>query len=61
MKPVLEEAFSPKRLALAGLLQPNAVNALWRRYGKSPGHVGWSRIWSLFVLTRWCETMNVSP
>jgi asparagine synthetase B (glutamine-hydrolysing) len=35
------------------------VQKLWRRYLANPGAVGWSRIWSLFVLARWCQVMRV--
>jgi asparagine synthase (glutamine-hydrolysing) len=52
-------AFEPERLAQAGVLEPNAVNRLWQRYLKNPESVGWSRLWSVFVLARWCEVMQV--
>ncbi len=60
LRDVLKETFSPQRLRAAGVLQPAAVNRLWDRYQRSEGAVGWSRIWSLFVLQRWCELMQVS-
>jgi len=56
----LDRTFAPERLHRAGVLNPLMVGGLWRRYQKSPAAVGWSRIWSLFVLQRWCELMNVS-
>jgi asparagine synthase (glutamine-hydrolysing) len=52
-------AFEPERLAQAGVLEPGAVNRLWQRYLKNPEAVGWSRLWSVFVLARWCEVMQV--
>ncbi len=52
-------AFEPERLAQAGVLEPVAVNALWQRYLKNPESVGWSRLWSVFVLARWCDVMQV--
>ena len=58
---VLKEAFAPDRLRATGILEPAAVNRLWDRYERSEGAVGWSRIWNLFVLQRWCELMHVSP
>lgn len=61
LRHVLKEAFAPKRLRKAGVLEPAAVNRLWERYERSEGAVGWSRIWNLFVLQRWCELMQVSP
>jgi asparagine synthase (glutamine-hydrolysing) len=61
LRNVLKEAFSPGRLRRTGVLEPAAVNRLWDRYERSEGAVGWSRIWDLFVLQRWCELMQVSP
>jgi asparagine synthase (glutamine-hydrolysing) len=59
LRSTIDETFDPERLDLAGVLEPTAVNRLWRRYLKSPESVGWSRLWSVFVLARWCETMKV--
>jgi asparagine synthase (glutamine-hydrolysing) len=61
LRGVLKDAFAPDRLRKTGILQPAAVNHLWDRYERSEGAVGWSRIWDLFVLQRWCELMQVSP
>jgi asparagine synthase (glutamine-hydrolysing) len=58
---VLKDTFASDRLRGTGILDPNYVNRLWDRYERSEGDVGWSRIWSLFVLQRWCELMQVSP
>lgn len=60
-KPLLEETFSPRRLAARGILDPAAVNRIWQRFQTSPDSVGWSRIWNLFVLARWSDLMNVVP
>ena len=57
----MQEAFSSERLGRLQVLEFGAVNEVWRRYERSEGAVGWSRIWSLFVLGRWCETMEVGP
>jgi len=61
LRGVLEEAFAPDRLRRTGVLDPGHVQSVWRHYQRSEGAVGWSRIWSLFVLQRWCELMQVSP
>ncbi len=61
LKPLLEETFSPGRLADRGILDPDAVNRIWQRFQSSPESVGWSRVWSLFVLARWSDLMNVVP
>jgi asparagine synthase (glutamine-hydrolysing) len=61
LRDVLKEAFARDRLRQTGVLEPDAVNRLWDRYERSEGAVGWSRIWDLFVLQRWCELMQVTP
>jgi asparagine synthase (glutamine-hydrolysing) len=61
LKPEVAEAFSPPRLKDGGILEPEAVGRIWRRFQRSPETVGWSRIWNLFVLARWCEVMNAVP
>jgi asparagine synthase (glutamine-hydrolysing) len=61
MRPTLEEVFSRKRLTAVGIFSFDAVQAVWNQYRRSPAAVGWSRIWSLFVLERWCELMGVRP
>jgi len=57
----MQETFSQQRLRNLRVLEFGAVDQLWRRYERSEASVGWSRIWSLFVLERWCEIMQVSP
>jgi asparagine synthase (glutamine-hydrolysing) len=59
LRATINETFQDDRLRRTGLLNPAAVVPLWQQYLRSPASVGWSRIWSLFVLQRWCETMNV--
>jgi len=55
----ITDAFRPERLVATGVLDPEAVQKLWRRYLEKPESVGWSRLWSVFVLARWCEIMQV--
>ena len=57
----MQEAFSSERLGRFQVLEFKAVNDIWRQYQRSESSVGWSRIWSLFVLGRWCEIMEVGP
>jgi asparagine synthase (glutamine-hydrolysing) len=61
LRNVMKETFSPERLRQTGILDPAAVNRIWEHYERSESAVGWSRIWNLFVLQRWCELMQVSP
>ena len=56
---VLDSAFDPERLRAVGVLQPEPVRRIWSQYQDAPGEIGWSRIWTLFVLQRWCEIMGV--
>ncbi len=60
-RPTIEQSFTAERLGSVGVLEPSSVGQLWQRYVRSSAAVGWSRIWSLFVLQRWCETMQVHP
>jgi asparagine synthase (glutamine-hydrolysing) len=59
LRSTISRTFEPGRLALGGVLEPSAVNRLWQRYLRSPQSVGWSRLWTVFVLARWCEVMQV--
>jgi len=61
LRPMVEETFSARELASVGVLRADAVQNVWHRYGQLPEQVGWSRIWNLFVLVRWCEMMGVRP
>lgn len=48
-------------LARAGCgLKQDAVGEVWRRFLEKPRAVGWSRPWSLYVLSRWCEINEVA-
>ncbi len=60
LRPIVEAAFAPDRLRAAGVLDPRAVGQVWRRFLAHPARMGWSRVWSLFVLQRWCESMKVT-
>src|SRR5260370_35098243 len=57
----MQETFSQQRLRSHHVLEFGAVDDLWRRYERSEAAVGWSRIWSLFVLVRWFAILQVSP
>jgi asparagine synthase (glutamine-hydrolysing) len=57
LRPSMEAGLHSERTA--ALLNAPAVLKLWRRYLANPSSIGWTRIWSVFVLTRWCETMGV--
>jgi asparagine synthase (glutamine-hydrolysing) len=41
-------------------LNAREVGGVWRRFLEKPRAVGWSRPWSLYVLSRWCEINQVA-
>jgi asparagine synthase (glutamine-hydrolysing) len=47
------------RLSKLGL-DAESVRRVWKRFGRSPASVGWSRPWSLYVLAQWCELNQVA-
>ncbi|MFZ1974705.1 MAG: asparagine synthase-related protein [Candidatus Acidiferrales bacterium] len=59
LRATIQETLNPDRLAATGVLNPVPVKKLWDRYLENPAAVGWSRIWTVFVLARWCEIMQV--
>lgn len=59
LRETIAETFRPERLTATAVLDSDAVQKLWRRYLQKPESVGWSRPWSVFVLARWCEIMQV--
>ncbi len=61
LKPLVEETFSRTHLNSTGILQAEGVASIWQRYVKLPAQVGWSRIWNLVALVRWCQMMDVRP
>jgi asparagine synthase (glutamine-hydrolysing) len=60
LRATIRETLSPDRLAAVGVLNPDAVRTLWDRYLENPAAVGWSRVWTVFVLARWCEIMQAT-
>ena len=42
-----------------GGLNGRMVGEVWRRFLEKPQAVGWSRPWSLYVLSRWCEVNGI--
>src|SRR5580704_11404490 len=60
LRATIQETFSLDRLGAVGVLNPEAVRKLWARYLENPAAVGWSRLWTIFVLARWCEIMQAA-
>ena len=61
LKPTIDETFQPDRLKKTAVLDPVAVQQIWRTFLNHPARIGWSRVWTLYVLQRWCEVMGVTP
>jgi asparagine synthase (glutamine-hydrolysing) len=40
------------------IFDPSGLRSLWQQF--ELGHIGWSRIWGLFVLNHWLKTNKVS-
>ena len=60
LRAAIEASFESDRMRATGVLNPAAVQSVWRRFLDHPGRVGWSRVWSLFIMQRWCETMRIT-
>lgn len=41
-------------------LRVTEVSKVWQKFLETPGAVGWSRPWALFVLTSWCNLNDVT-
>jgi asparagine synthase (glutamine-hydrolysing) len=59
-KPLLADAVADLLPRPGSGLKAQAVGEVWRRFLEKPQAVGWSRPWSLYVLSRWCEINGVS-
>ena len=60
LRTTIEASFESDRISATGVLNPATVQSVWRRFLAHPGRVGWSRVWSLFIMQRWCETMRIT-
>ncbi|HXQ22431.1 MAG TPA: asparagine synthase-related protein, partial [Candidatus Acidoferrales bacterium] len=47
------------RIAHIGL-EPGCVRQLWNVFLRHPRWVGWSRLWALYVLAKWCELQRTT-
>jgi asparagine synthase (glutamine-hydrolysing) len=53
--PEIEATLSDRAACQAAGLDPDAVSRLWSAFRAGAPGIFWSRIWSLFVLLRWCR------
>ncbi|MDT4966821.1 MAG: hypothetical protein QOJ64_1558 [Acidobacteriota bacterium] len=56
----IEATFNDERQFKSIGLQPDSAREVWRQFLRSPGAVGWSRPWALYVLARWCTQHQVT-
>jgi len=56
---VVGEVLTDRGAVNAAGLDPATVSGLWRAYQSGTTQLYWSRIWSLYVLVRWCRTYGV--
>jgi len=49
----IEDALATPASALQGILEPTAINAVWKQF--LAGRVSWSRVWALYVLQKWVD------
>jgi len=59
MKDAIDQTLrDPQAVALVGL-EPAAVEQLWRAFLDGAPGMYWSRVWSVYVLIRWCHRNRV--
>lgn len=56
----IESVFADRRLVESVGLNANALKRLWRSFQHNAAGMYWSRIWSPYVLLRWCRANQVS-
>jgi asparagine synthase (glutamine-hydrolysing) len=55
-----EARLGPERLGARGVLRPDRVQALWRRFLEGRRDVSWSRLWVLVALEDWLDRLGVA-
>lgn len=60
LKGVIDSTFADQELCASVGLRSEAIGRLWRSYQAGAPGLYWSRIWSLFVLLRWCRNHGVA-
>ncbi|MFC1925718.1 asparagine synthase (glutamine-hydrolyzing) [Chloroflexota bacterium] len=60
LKPVISEVLSPENVRRVGVLEPDAVESLWKRFLAGERALDWSRVWMPFIFQMWCtEVLHV--
>jgi asparagine synthase (glutamine-hydrolysing) len=59
LKTTIDETLRDPQLVTQAGLAPAAVERLWRAFLSGAPGMYWSRVWSLYVLIRWCHRNHV--
>ena len=47
--------------ALSGIgLRPEAVASIWEAYRAGVPGIYWTRVWAIYVITRWCQRYGIT-
>ena len=60
LRTAVGDTLRDERLVAAAGLRVAATSALWQAFLARPGRIYWTRIWTVFVLVRWCAINRVS-
>jgi asparagine synthase (glutamine-hydrolysing) len=56
----IDDAFRDERGVRAAGLKPDAVARLWKGFREGAPGVYWSRVWSVYILIRWCHRHGIA-
>lgn len=59
LRKAMDETFRDSQAVKAAGLDPEAVGRLWRAFLSDAPGMYWSRVWTLYVLIRWCHRNSV--
>jgi asparagine synthase (glutamine-hydrolysing) len=55
----LNDLFADEGRLLKLGINPHVIQNTWQQFLRHPRRIGWARLWSLFVLTNWCELHSI--
>ncbi len=61
LRKAMDETFRDSQAVQTAGLDPEAVGRLWRAFLDDAPGMYWSRVWTLYVLIRWCHRNRVMP
>ncbi|HKE59410.1 MAG TPA: asparagine synthase (glutamine-hydrolyzing), partial [Pyrinomonadaceae bacterium] len=60
LAPEVSDLFAGRQQLIDSGLDANSVVQVWRDFSRAPEAVGWSRPWSLYILSKWCVLNEVT-